>query len=115
MEAIIAMKFPTLKPEWNERPRRLWVASEAMCLGHGGVSIVSRATGLSRPTILQGIKKLNNSERLAETRVRREGAGRKKQPQTNRTCYLPSTPSSNRLPRVILCRPSAGQRTAHIT
>ncbi|MCL2118170.1 MAG: ISAzo13 family transposase, partial [Planctomycetaceae bacterium] len=49
MEAIIAMKFPTLKPEWNERPRRLWVASEAMCLGHGGVSIVSRATGLSRP------------------------------------------------------------------
>ncbi|MCL2118708.1 MAG: ISAzo13 family transposase, partial [Planctomycetaceae bacterium] len=78
MEEIISRKFPTLKPEWNERPRRLWVASEAMCLGHGGVSIVSRATGLSRPTILQGIKELNNSERLAENRVRREGAGRKK-------------------------------------
>jgi len=81
MEAVIARKFQTLKPEWNERQCRLWAASEAMCLGHGGISIVSRATGLARPTILKGIKELKNNERLADNRVRREGAGRKKTTQ----------------------------------
>jgi transposase len=78
MEEIIAMKFQTLKQEWNERQRRLWAASEAMCLGHGGVSVVARATGLSRPTINKGINELKTGKRLAENRVRQEGAGRKK-------------------------------------
>ena len=81
MEEIIARKFQTLQLEWNERQRRLWAASEAMCLGHGGISIVGRATGLSRPTILKGIKELKNNKRLAENRVRCEGAGRKKTTQ----------------------------------
>ncbi|MCL2117578.1 MAG: ISAzo13 family transposase [Planctomycetaceae bacterium] len=81
MEAIIARKFHTLRLEWNERQRRLWAASEAMCLGHGGISIVARATGLSRPTILKGIKELKNNKRLTENRVRREGSGRKKATQ----------------------------------
>jgi len=52
---MIARKFQTLKPELNERQRCLWAASEAMCLGHGGISIVGRATRLSRPTILKGL------------------------------------------------------------
>ena len=78
MEEIIARKYQVLKSEWNERQRRLWAASEAMCLGYGGVSIVARATGLSRPIIMRGIKELENEDRLSEGRVRREGAGRKK-------------------------------------
>jgi len=71
-------KFQALKHEWNERQRRLWAASEAMCQGYGGVSAVARATGISRPTIHQGIKELENGERLEGNRVRREGGGRKK-------------------------------------
>lgn len=78
MEEIIARKFETLKDEWNERQRRLWAASEAKCLGHGGVSLVARATGLTRPTINRGIEELENEQRLAENRCRREGGGRKK-------------------------------------
>ena len=78
MEAIIARKFHTLSSEWNERQRRLWAASESISLGRGGISIVARATGLSRPTIHKGIKELARGERLAENRVRREGGGRKK-------------------------------------
>jgi transposase len=77
MEEIIARKFQMLKHEWNERQKRLWAAGEAICLGHGGVSVVARATGLSRPTINQGIRELKNEERLPENRVRREGGGRK--------------------------------------
>jgi len=78
MEEIIARKFQMLRHEWNERQKRLWAAGEAICLGHGGVSMVARATGLSRPTIHLGIRELNNNERLPENRVRREGGGRQK-------------------------------------
>jgi len=78
MEEIITRKFYALKSEFNERQRRLWAASEAMSLGRGGVSIVARATGISRPTITMGIRELEGGEHLAENRVRREGGGRKK-------------------------------------
>src|SRR5215469_3948286 len=82
MEEIIARKYRVLQAEWSERQKRLWAASEAICLGHGGVSLVSRATGLSRPTINRGIRELNDNERLPHHRVRREGGGRKKTTDT---------------------------------
>ena len=78
MEEIIARKYQILKPELNERQRRLWAASEAMSLGHGGITAVANATGMSRTTITRGINELQNGKRLAENRVRREGGGRKK-------------------------------------
>lgn len=78
MESIIARKYMVLKGELNERQRRLWAASETLGLGYGGVTLVSQATGLSRTTITQGIKELQNEEPFSEGRVRRAGAGRKK-------------------------------------
>jgi len=78
MEEIISRKYQTLKSEWNERQRRLWAASEAMFVGYGGVSMVSRATGLSRPTIIKGIKEIKNDDRLPDRKIRRQGGGRKK-------------------------------------
>ena len=51
-------------------------AAEAVALGHGGVSQVSRACGLSRVTILHGIRDLAEPA-LPEGRVRRAGGGRK--------------------------------------
>jgi hypothetical protein len=89
MEEIIANKFFVLKRELNERQRRLWAASEAMSLGHGGISIVAKATGMSRTTITQGVDELRNEKRLAENRVRREGGGRKKTTEIQPT-LLPS-------------------------
>ena len=50
-------------------------ASEARQLGYGGVSEVSRMCGLSRVTILKGMRELQ-SEALPAGRVRRPGAGR---------------------------------------
>ena len=50
-------------------------AAEAIQLGHGGVSLVSRACGLSRVTITKGIRELGDDS-MSTTRVRREGAGR---------------------------------------
>jgi Rhodopirellula transposase DDE domain len=51
-------------------------AAEALEYGHGGVSAVSRACGLSRVTITQGIRELDEAP-LPEGRVRRAGGGRK--------------------------------------
>jgi transposase len=52
-------------------------AAEAMEVGRGGVSLVSRACGLSRVTITKGVRELDEPG-LPEGRTRRSGAGRKK-------------------------------------
>jgi len=51
-------------------------ATEAVSLGFGGVSMVSRACGLSRKAIHKGIHELEEGEPLLG-RMRRPGAGRK--------------------------------------
>jgi len=50
-------------------------ANEAVQLGYGGISQVSRACGLSRVTITKGIRELD-AEPLPSGRIRRAGAGR---------------------------------------
>ncbi len=64
-----------LWPHLNERARRMVAAAEADNLGYGGVSLVSRACGLSRVTISKGIAELD-AEPLAAGRIRRTGGGR---------------------------------------
>lgn len=78
--ARIQRKYQALLPELDERRRRQWAAVEARELGWGGVSLVARATGLSRPTITAGLRELDRPtpQRVAEaTRVRRPGGGRR--------------------------------------
>jgi hypothetical protein len=77
-EAAIKQRFERVAGELNERTRRLLAASEAMTLGWGGISAVSRATGLSRQVISSGIKELQEEQRTSSGRVRRVGGGRKK-------------------------------------
>jgi hypothetical protein len=68
-------KVARLWPHLDERARRLFAASEARELGHGGVSLVSRVCGLSRVTITNGLRELDEPP-LPAGRVRRPGAGR---------------------------------------
>ena len=56
--------------------RRLTAASEAKALGYGSVSLVSRACGLSRKAIRNGIQEIETGVML-EGRIRRPGGGRK--------------------------------------
>ena len=75
---LLEAKFKRLSPHLNETGLRLWAANEALALGYGGVSDVSRATGLSRTTIHAGIAELEKSVVAGErVRVRRAGGGRK--------------------------------------
>ena len=52
-------------------------ASEAAQLGYGGMTLVSRASGLSRVTITKGIRELEQSP-LPNDRVRCPGGGRRR-------------------------------------
>src|SRR3954454_2789631 len=82
----IRRKYQLLVPEMDERRRRQWAAAEARELGWGGVSLVSRATGLSRPTIAAGLRELKQPapQRAAEAaRVRRPGGGRRPAAETD--------------------------------
>jgi DDE family transposase len=84
--ARIQRKYQALVPEMDERRRRQWAAAEARELGWGGVSLVARATGLSRPTITAGLRELDEPipHRAAQaSRVRRSGAGRRPVTETD--------------------------------
>lgn len=68
-------KLMRIWPHLNERSRRMLAAAEAVELGYGGVSLVSRVCGLSRVTITKGIDELD-SPPLPEDRIRHAGGGR---------------------------------------
>lgn len=76
-EEEIKRRYERIVSELNERTRRLFAANEAMAIGWGGISIVSRATGLARRVISAGIKELQEGQRAGEGRIRRIGGGRK--------------------------------------
>ena len=67
----------------TERSRLLWAATEAKALGHGGIALVERATGVSRSTIHRGLCELEADERLSPERARRPGGGRKPASETD--------------------------------
>ncbi len=69
--------FSRVWPHLDEHARRLVAAGKAVELGHGGISLVSRACGLSRITLTKGIHELQGAP-LAPGRIRRAGGGRRK-------------------------------------
>jgi transposase len=68
-------KFSNMWPLLNERQRRHYAASEALALGHGGITLVSDICGLSRVTITKGINELGDKN-FFDGRLRMPGAGR---------------------------------------
>ncbi|MEK7402929.1 MAG: ISAzo13 family transposase [Gemmatimonadota bacterium] len=85
--STLRAKFRGLRPVFTERSRRLWAATEARALGHGGIGTVERARGISRSTIQRGLRELERGAHtdLGPERSRRAGAGRK--------CVLETDPS----------------------
>ncbi|MBF0368540.1 MAG: ISAzo13 family transposase [Magnetococcales bacterium] len=80
---VIREKYESLKTVLDERTRRLWAAAEANALGRGGISCISRATGVSRTTVHQGIRELaaaksGKGAKALSKRVRSPGGGRKR-------------------------------------
>jgi hypothetical protein len=74
----VKKRFSALSKFLDERSRRLLAGAESLALGRGGISAVSRITGLSRPVIRQGMAELKSGKVTLAGRVRRPGGGRKK-------------------------------------
>lgn len=74
----IKVRYDALRPALDERARRLLLAAESQAFGPGGISAVSKTTGVSRRVIRQGLAELKEPAAIAPGRIRREGGGRKK-------------------------------------
>ena len=78
-ERKLQLKIETMLPLLNEYQRRMFLSAEAKAIGRGGISLVSRLSGVSRPTLTNGVKELDATERveLAVGKSRVAGGGRK--------------------------------------
>lgn len=81
-EQDVKSKYEVLFPIMNEQVKRLWAATEANTIGYGGLSIVSRATGLSRSTIASGTQEIEEAadgipSPPKDQKIRCSGGGRK--------------------------------------
>jgi hypothetical protein len=65
----------------NELQRRQWAATEAIKLGRGGITLISKALRISPNTIKRGIQEIADgqvgSSSQANERIRKPGGGRK--------------------------------------
>jgi hypothetical protein len=89
-QALVEAKFRVLASRLDEAALRLWAAAEARSLGRGGVSVVSKAAGLSRTTVYAGLAEIDAASKPqrrraasalevpSRTRVRAAGGGRKR-------------------------------------
>ena len=71
MEERILLMLPHL----NEIQKRLFLASEALAYGRGGIAEAMRISGVSRNTIKRGINELKSGVKY-DGKVRKSGGGR---------------------------------------
>src|SRR5260370_367086 len=83
--AGVRQRFTALEPVLDEKSRRLLVAAESKAWGLGGISVVCKATGVSRQVIRQGMRELEEAPTHPAGRIRRAGGGRKRAKQKDPT------------------------------
>jgi DNA-binding MurR/RpiR family transcriptional regulator len=59
--AALKMRIEAVLPTLNEYQRRRYLSAEAKSIGYGGITLVSRLSGVSRPTLTAGVKELNGT------------------------------------------------------
>ena len=62
---------------FSEKDRRIYIATEAQKLPHGGISYLSKLVECSRTVIYSGLKQLEMPETIVQDRIRKKGGGRK--------------------------------------
>jgi hypothetical protein len=75
----LKLRIDTMLPTLNEYQRRRYLSAEAKALGYGGVTLVSRLSGMSRQTLTRGVKELDelDAEISDSAGSRKSGRGRK--------------------------------------
>jgi len=86
-DKLIQMKYEKILPFLNEKQTRIVLAADAESMGRGGLSKVSKLSGISRVTLNIGIKELAltcTKDIIITERIRKEGGGRKKETEKNK-------------------------------
>ena len=76
-ETQLSKKYKEIMSYLSERQKRIFLSIEAKYLGYGGITKVSKLSGVSRVSITKGKKELEENIELPLERSRREGGGRK--------------------------------------
>ena len=82
-DALLKEKYRLLLPYLDEKRKRLYLSSEVIGMGRGGLKKVSELTNISRVTLIAGTKELfsNSKEPTDDSNIsgiRKKGGGRKK-------------------------------------
>jgi hypothetical protein len=78
-EVALAAKLAVMRPFLDERGWRVYLGTEALALGYGGIAAVARASGASETTVAAGAREAGDAQAagaLPAGRSRRAGAGR---------------------------------------
>jgi transposase len=78
-------QYEILRNELNEQQWRLYLGTEALKLGSGGISQVAALSGADWKTVQRGVKELKGERSRAQGRIRQVGGGRKKAAETDPT------------------------------
>jgi len=78
-EHALQMRIRAVLPTLNEFQRRRYLSAEAKTIGRGGISLISRITGVSRQMLMDGIAEIESAdyEDMPIGRSRRPGGGLK--------------------------------------
>ncbi len=74
----LSKKYGLILPILSERQRRIYLFIEASHFGYGGITKVSKLSGMSRVVITKGKKEFEENKALPILESRKQGGGRKK-------------------------------------
>jgi len=69
----------------NERQKRHFLGIEAIKLGYGGITAVSKSFAVNRDTVSRGRQEILSADQISQGRIRQEGGGRKKNFRANQS------------------------------
>jgi len=78
-------QFEILRNELNEQQWRVFLGTEALKIGYGGISLVAKLSGADWKTVQRGVKELEGERARVQERIRQVGGGRKKVTETDPT------------------------------
>ncbi len=78
-------QYEILRNELNEQQWRVFLGTEALKIGYGGISLVAKLSGADWKTVQRGVKELEGERARVQERIRQVGGGRKKVTETDPT------------------------------
>ena len=74
MEGVVE-RIRVMLPMLNEKQKRYMLAVEAKAIGHGGIKKIVEISGVTKTTIIAGMKELSNQPISEVKGIRKKGGG----------------------------------------